>query len=156
MSTPGTIRDAIATKISNAYSSKTRIVRPRAIDQNNKQLLDDAYGVYIGSTSESDQNLGMHLSVKSTEIIVVLTKKIYTLENNHEGEASVEDALCDEKEVIIQNVADIKFEGVDASLVDLIYSGDDGGEYIFVEKNNYLALNITFSLLYSKDKTYCN
>lgn len=156
MSTPAAIRDAIVTKITTLYPDKTRLVRPRVIDQNNKQLLDDGYGIYIGPTQLGDVDLGIHLSVKSTDILVILTKKIYTLENDFSGEATAENDLCNEKELVIRDVADIKSEGVDSSLVDLRYIGDDGGEYIFGEKNNYLALTMTFSLLYQKDKTYCN
>jgi len=155
MSTPGTVRDSMVTKITTLYSSKTRIPKPRALDQNNDNLMKDGYGIYLGPTTTVDDSLGPHFVVKSTEINVVISKKIYSKENDFTGEASVEDTLADERDAIINAVRDIISEGVDSNLVDLVYVGDDGGEFIFGDKNNYLAMTVNFAVQYKQDLTYC-
>lgn len=155
MSTLGTIRDAMATKISALLTSKKRIPRPRVLDQNIDKILDDAWGIYIGTSTNAEQSLGYHFSVKSTEINVVLTEKINTLDNNFVAEAAVEDSLHGDKESVIQSISEMTLEGVEGDFLNITYSSDDGGEYIYAGKNNYLALTITFIVTYSKDKTYC-
>ncbi len=153
MSTPGTVRNNMITQIEATLTSKTRIPNPREIAQNNDNFLMDGYGIYIGPGSPADSDLGFHFSTKAVDIIVVLTEKIYGLENEPTAAANVEDSLHDDKDSIIDAIANIS--GIDSNMISLEYTGDDGGEFIFADKNNYLALSINFALQYKKDKTYC-
>jgi len=155
MSTLGTIRDAMVTKITTLFPNKKRIPRPRVLDQNIDNFLNDGFGIYIGPSTISDQDLGYHIAVRSSEINVVLTEKIYTLDNNHVGEAAAENSLHGNKESLIQSISEMTLEAIEDDFLNILYTSDDGGEFIFAEKNNYLALTITFTVNYSKNKTYC-
>lgn len=150
----GIIRDSIISKIETLLPTKTRIIKPRALQQNNDRLLIDGLGVYVGSSSPSDQSLGLHMTVESSNIEIVLSKIIYSLENSYVNEAYVEDTLQLEKELIIEGLGDLTLASIENSLLSIVYAGDDGGQYIFAEKNNFLALTITFNVVYSKNKTY--
>lgn len=156
MSIAGTARDAIINKLTSTFTSKQRITKPRALELNNDNLLKDGVGIYIGSSTVSDTNLGFHISTKSTEIIIILTKRYFPLDNKHEEEAAAEDALSGEKDTVITAVAEVLRDNIGDGILDLQYVGDDGGQFIFGEKTNHLALSITYNLVYNTDKTYCN
>jgi hypothetical protein len=155
MSTLGTIRNAMVTKITTLFPNKKRIPRPRVLDQNIDNFLNDGFGIYIGPSTISDQDLGYHMAVRSSEINIILTEKIYTLDNNYVGEAAAENSLHGNKESLIQSISEMTLEAIEDDFLNILYTSDDGGEFIFAEKNNYLALTITFTVNYSKNKTYC-
>lgn len=146
------IHNAIKSQLSALFPTKTVIPNPFELDQNNDNFLKDGYGIFYGPGSLPDFDLGIHIQGYQREFNVVLAKKVYRLESNNDQFETVQLALIEDQNTMVNSFADIR--SIDINVVRLEYVSDSGVEFIFAEKNNYLALTTSFEVTYKEDKTY--
>lgn len=152
MSNVSDIHAALKARMASLFPSKTIIPNPFDVADNSDNLLKDGYGIYYGPAGLADFDLGIHLQSYQREFNIVLAKKVYRLESNTDQFETVQLALIEDQNTIVNSFADIR--SIDINVVRLEYVSDGGIEFVFNEKNNYLALTTSFDVTYKEDKTY--
>lgn len=152
MSNVSTIHSAIKSRLSTIFPNKTVIPNPFELDQNNDNLLKDGYGIFYGAASLPEFDLGIHIQGYLREFNIVLAKKVYRLEVDSQPFETVQLALLEDQNTMVNSLANVR--SIDPNVVRLEYVSDSGVEFIFSEKNNYLAITTNFDVSYKELKTY--
>ena len=152
MSNITTIYDNIDTILSALFSAKTEIPNPRKLSDNNENYLKDGYGFYFAGAGLPSFDLS-HFQGYSREIVIVLARNIYRVDNDTSVYKTAEKNLLEDQVVLINSLAD------DRTMDDLItsveFTGDSGVEFTFDDKYNFMYLSTTFDLEYKQDVSYC-
>jgi hypothetical protein len=146
MSNISTAFNDFKTRLSTLLPNHIGLTNPYASEQNTAGALNLGYGVVLGAGTNTKRLMGCKLSV-SRNFNLILTRKYYAQELNITGkETTAKDLFEDQKLIIayveknptIQSTAIAKME----------YDSDNGIEFIFTEKDNYLKLETVFRVEY--------
>lgn len=143
--------DAIVLQVQNLLPSHVRLSNPYAINENTESALRQGWGIALLSGTNTERNIGCKLSV-SRQFSVVLTRKMYANELNVEGKASTEKQLFEDQFTLIQAFESDPTLGL-TDIAALKWESDNGLEFVFGEKDNFLQLNSTFTVEYFEQLT---
>lgn len=140
--------DAMITKLGTALSGHKRMTNPYIPEQNSELLLKQAYGLSIAEAINSNREIGCDRYFIQRDMIVRISRKFYALENDVTSKATTEKLLLDDDLVAVldafENDRNLGVDGV----VDLQYTADQGLEFVFGDKENFLLLQTTFRMEY--------
>lgn len=152
MSNVSTIHASLVASLASLFPSKTVIPNPFSLEDNNQNLLKDGYGYFYGPAGLPDFDLGIHIQGYSRDFNIVMTKNVYRTDISPEPFVTTQLALLEDQNTLVNSFADIR--NLDQNVVSIEFVSDSGVEFIFADKNNYLALTTTFAVSYREDKTY--
>jgi len=152
MSNVSTIHDSLIASLASLFPSKTVIPNPFNLEDNNQNLLKNGYGYFYGAAGLPEFDLGIHIQGYARDFNIVMTKNVYRTDISPDPFATTQLALLEEQNTLVNSFADIR--NLDQNVVSIEFVSDSGVEFIFADKNNYLALTTTFAVAYREDKTY--
>lgn len=145
MTTISTAHDYIHTKLATVFSSHKRVANPYKIDENPSRILEQSYGVAMGSAINTNLEMQCRFSVQRN-IRITLTRKFFSLENDPAQKATTVKTLLEDHYSLVN-----AFEG-DTTLGDSVirfsYVSDGGVEFVFDDKDQYLFIATDFTLDY--------
>lgn len=151
MSKVSNIYDLFEAAISTILTGKTEIPNPFDIESNNDNFLKDGYGFIYGAAT-GDSETYPSFEYYTRPIVLVTTKVIYKNRSDVDVYGTVQKQMIEDQNTIITTLA--KDRTFDDDLTSLEFSGDNGVEFIFGDKFNFLKLESTFDLKYREDKYY--
>lgn len=146
------ILDLFNTFIIETFATKTKIPNPFDTASNNDNLLKNGYGIHLSSGSVSDLDYPQFV-VYDRSLVVTLTKEIFRVQSDTDVLFDVQKTLLEEQNTLVTSLA--KNRTFDNDIIRVEFSGDNGIEFIYGDKFNFLKLESTFVLSYREDKTYC-
>lgn len=152
MSNVSTIHTSLLASLAGMFPNKTIIPNPFNLEDNNQNLMKDGYGFFYGAAGLPDFDLGIHIQGYSREFNVVITKNVYRTDVSPDPYTTAQLALLEDQNTMVNTFADVR--NLDQNVVSIEFVSDGGVEFIFADKNNYLALTTTFAVSYKEDKTY--
>lgn len=147
MSDITTIYSALVTKLDSLYPATTyrKLRNPYTLELNDAFALNRGYGFYVGPATNTNRLQSNSLSIER-EIVLVNT----IIQRGTDLDISIrEDAeitLLEDQFLAIKD-----FEGAPAfadQVTKMTYSSDGGIEFVFNDKQNYLAITSSFTLEY--------
>jgi hypothetical protein len=146
MSNISTIFDTFKSKLQTWLPSHVQLTNPYAIDQNTEMALSQGFGIRWGGGGNTNRLVGCQMSVQRT-MTVIITRQFYANDLNVVGKETTEKYLMEDEYTIIKNIeSDVDLGS--SSLAKILFVSDNGIEFVFTEKDNYLKLEITFELEY--------
>lgn len=152
MSNITNIFNSLSQTLIDTFPGKTVIPNPFDLGENNQNLLKNGYGFYFGPAGLPDFDLGVHIQGYSREFVVVMTKNVYRTDVSLDPFSQTQLELIEEQNTLVNTFADVR--NLDQNVVSIEFVSDGGVEFIFADKNNYLALATNFAVSYREDKTY--
>ena len=152
MSNVTTIQNSLVTTLETLFPNKTVIPNPFNLEDNNQNLMKNGYGFFYGPASLPDFDLGIHIQGYSRDFNVVMTRNVYRTDVSPDPFSTTQLALIEDQNTLVNTFADVR--NLDQNVVSIEFVSDSGVEFIFADKNNYLALTTTFAVAYREDKTY--
>lgn len=145
MSTISTAFDKIITKVSTELSSHARLTQPNKIEQNPERILALGYGVAFGGATEADLQLGCDY-VLNRNINILISRKYFAHEFDIESKQVTEKALFEDEKLILDAFA--SDNNLDGTVVDFKFISDDGLEFVFTEKDQFMFISMNYELTY--------
>lgn len=149
MSSLTNIYNAVGTTLSTLYSATHKeIVNPYALELNDSLFLNRGYGFYFGPAINTKRQLSCQLSVER-EIVIINTIVNRGTDRDITIRQTAEKQLLEDQFSLISQLEN---EPTIQPLVSkLEFTGDNGIEFIFDEKFNYLYIESSFSMEYFED-----
>jgi hypothetical protein len=146
MSKISTAFDDFKNKIIALLASHVQLTNPYAVEENTEGALNQGFGVIFGAGENTRRLVGCKMSV-ARNFNLVLTRKFYAQELNISGkETTAKDLFEDQKTVILEIEKNPTIGSTAIAKID--YVNDNGIEFVFTEKDNYLKLETTFRVEY--------
>lgn len=143
MSIYSTLYDNMITRIEAVLPTHQRLHNSYALEQNNAQFLKLGYGLAINEGINSNRNVGCRLSIKQT-LNVSITRKLYAREFDAVSKATTDKDLLEDALLIIKDFEINTTLNNSSSVIKFIQHS--GINNIFVEKDNYLSIQLNFEL----------
>jgi hypothetical protein len=147
MSTLSTAYDAIITKIESVLTSHERITNPYSLEQNSEKELTLGYGFAIGPALNSKREIGCNRYFVRRDMIISVTRKQFKKQLDVSGRSSVEKSLVEDFMSLVNSFEGFRNLG-SVDVVNFEYQNDGGVEFVFGEKDNYVAIRGIFNLEY--------
>jgi hypothetical protein len=134
--------------IKSEFTDRIELKNPYVLDDNEDIILKSGFGVTLLPTTNLKRVTSCIYTLER-EVQVVFTNQVFGTNRDMGPRQSVEKFLMDEQLKLIK--------AIDASgnLNDLLakrdFSGDNGIEFVFSERNNYLALTSSFLFEYHQN-----
>jgi len=146
MSVISTVYDTVDTHLGTLFSgTHKKFYDPRELGVNDTYALGRGYGFYLGPGNNTNRNISCKLSVQR-ELVVSLS----IINRGTAKDISIRQTA--EKQLLEDHFTLIKSFEQDPTLEDLlaklIYSGDNGIENVFTDRNNYLVIESSFDIEY--------
>lgn len=145
MSNFSDLYDAIVTRVETVFPNHTRLPNPYKIEENNEAFLRQGWGLSMTSGTNSNRQLSCSISIQRS-FTISLVRKFYAVESNVDNKVTVEKQLIEDQLLLIKDLCDNSSLDATNSLVD--FESDDGIEYVYGDKDNFLVLNSTFRVEY--------
>lgn len=145
MSNISTVYDAMITRIAAKLTTHLRLPNPYKPNENSELFLKQGYGVALGPALNTNRLVACKLSIER-QFFVSISRKYFALESSATNKASTEKQLLEDQLLLIQD-----FESdptLNGSAFKTVYVSDNGIEYVFGEKDQFLIINSVFSIEY--------
>lgn len=153
MSNISTIYDAIVDLLEATFPDHKKMDNPYAPDLNNDRLLTKSFGIYMSGASNSNRVLDCSLSIQR-QVVIHLTRINRGTERDKDIRLSAEKALLEDHFTLLNTFYQATaLDSVNSSVANFSYESDNGVEFVFAEKNNFLLITSTFTLEYLENVT---
>lgn len=150
MSTISTAYDTLVTDLETLFPSHKRMSNPYAVDQNASRILEQAWGLAVGSAINTNLELQCSYSVQRT-LRITLARKYFAIENDPAQKATTEKLLLEDHNTLVNYfTADATLA---ANVMRVDYVSDGGIEFVFADKDQYLYISTDFSMDYKEPIT---
>lgn len=146
------IHNSLIASLAALFPDKTIIPNPFDLENNNQNFLKNGYGYFYGPAGLPEFDLGIHFQGYSRDFSIVLSRNVYRTDISTDPFATTQLQLIEDQNILVNAFADIR--NIDQNVVTLEFVSDSGIEFVFADKNNYLALTTDFAVTYKEDKTY--
>lgn len=147
MSNISSIFDRVYSIITTNFSTKTELKNPYELIDNDDCNLKNGYGVAWGSVEDLEVIRKQAINLRRN-LVITFTKKIYTTEQNTSARKTAEKALMEDELTLINLISD-DFD-LKKYAEDVKFVGDDGISFIFDDRQNYLAVSMSFDVDYTE------
>lgn len=138
-----TIYDKIFTVINATLSSRTELINPYDIEDNNGHFLKSGFGVGISSMVVSDTFLREVRQVQRS-IFIDLTERVHSTDKNTSARKTDEKKLISDQLLMVTALKN----NLQADFFQFV--GDNGIEYIFPdEREDFIRLRTSFIINYN-------
>lgn len=140
--------DGIKTRIETvlpASSGYMRLYNPYELNRNPENVLRKAWGIAIGGATNTNRQLSCSISIRR-DLVVTLTRKALAVDNDAVSKTTTEKDLIEDQLLLIKDFCDNSDLPNTIGIIN--YESDTGVIRIFDEKENFLALQTTFSIEY--------
>lgn len=140
--------DGIKTRIETVLPSASgymRLYNPYELNRNPENILRKAWGIAIGSAVNTNRELSCRISIRR-DLTVTLTRKAIATDNDSVSKTNTEKDLVEDQLLLIKDFCDNSDLPNTIGIVE--YVSDTGVTRIFDEKENFLALQTTFTVEY--------
>lgn len=149
MTTLTNIYNAVDTALDSVWgSTHTELVNPFVVELNESLALNRGYGFYFGPGANTRRQLSCQLSIER-EIVVINTMI------NRGTERDVAIRKTAEKQLLEDQFALIDYLETEPTIHGLVskleFNSDNGIEFVFDEKFNYIYIESSFSMEYFED-----
>lgn len=131
--------------IGETFTDKSQLTNPYVLDDNEDIFLKSGYGVAILPTSNLNRATSCLYSI-GRDVEITFTKQIFGTNRDISERQTVEKGLMQDQLDLIKAIDS------DGQLNDLLansaFLGDNGIEFIFNDRNNFVALTCNFTLEY--------
>ena len=142
-----TIHDEIYSTISATFPTKTELKNPYDIADNDGHMLKNGYGVVIGAISLSDA-FSRQIRQFRRDVRISLTKRILSSDQKTSIRKAAEKSLVSDELTLITALKN----NISSEFVEFV--GDEGIEYIFDEREDYIRLQCNFIINYVENVRY--
>lgn len=146
MSNISTAFDNFKSMVASLLTSHLAITNPYAVEENTEGALTIGYGVIFGAAENTNRLVGCKMSVRR-DFRLVITRKFYAQELNITGKEDAAKSLFEDQKLVIAYVEKNPTIGSSA-IAKIDYVSDNGIEFVFTEKDNYLKLETVFRVEY--------
>ncbi len=144
MSTISTAYDNLVTLMGTTFSTHSRMPNPIKPEENDEQILRLGWGISILPAAFPSLN-SCQWEV-NREIQLILSRKIEAREDDAVNRADPQKSLLEDQFTLMQAIEnDVNLSG---SVTGITATGDNGIEYAFLEKDNYVMVRTNFALQY--------
>ena len=127
------------------FSDKVELTNPYVIEDNEDIFLKNGFGVAILPTTNLKRATSCLYSI-GRDIEITFTKQIFGTNRDHKERQEVEKGLMQDQLDLIKAIDS------DGQLNDLLansdFLGDNGIEFIFNDRNNFIAFTCNFTIEY--------
>lgn len=131
--------------VAETFPDKVELTNPYVIDDNEDIFLKSGFGVAILPTVNLNRATSCLYSI-GRDVEIVFTKQIFGTNRDHKERQAIEKGLMQDQLNLIKAIDN------DGQLNDLLansaFIGDNGIEFIFNDRNNFVALTCNFTLEY--------
>lgn len=138
-----TIYNQIFTAIEAALPDRVELINPYNIIDNNNLYLKSGYGVELGSMAVSEAFARVQRQFQRV-VSISLTEKIVSTDKDTSIRRSKENKLVSDQLTLITALKN----SISSDYVEFI--SDEGIEYIFDERDNYIRLRTNFNINYNE------
>lgn len=138
-----TIYNQIFTAIEAALPDRVELINPYNIIDNNNLYLKSGYGVELGSMAVSEAFARVQRQFQRV-VSISLTEKIVSTDKDTSIRRSKENKLVSDQLTLITTLKN----SISSDYVEFI--SDEGIEYIFDERDNYIRLRTNFNINYNE------
>lgn len=145
MSAIAEIYDSITEFLKNTFGTEgTALINPYEIEENPEIILKRAFGFYMGPAQ--DQGTITSMVAINRDVIITLTIETKASQHNNEKRTNAEKVILDEHFKLVKMLhAD---PAVNEKVSGIIYQNDNGIEFIFGDKTNFLKIVSRFQMAY--------
>lgn len=141
------IYDSIVTKLETILPGFQRVPNPYALDENTAILLRKAFGLAIGSGTNTERYVGC-IATWERDYTIGLVTQVVNTENDTTGRAMVEKDIIDaHRDILLAFETDSTLSG---QCIKAVITDDTGINYIQGVESKYLALEITLRVEYQE------
>jgi len=138
--------DAILTRLGVLFPDHKRIPQPYRLDQNSETILNQGYGLAIGPANNSNRNVSCQLSVRR-DMIVSISRVIRANEFDIDAKDLGWKTLFEDQFLLMKDIESDPTLGT-TEIVNATFATDGGLEIIFVDKDNFVAVETVISIEY--------
>ena len=145
MSQISSIYDAMHSRIVGVLTDHKRLPNPYKPIENTQLFLKKGYGVAILEGNNDNNQLSSQLGI-TRDFRVVITRKMYALENQGTDKATTEKNLLEDQFLVIKDFEKNTTLNSTASMTE--YVSDSGIQTVSQDKDNYLSIETVFRVQY--------
>lgn len=145
MSQISDIYDSINTFLDASYDASGRaLTNPYSIEENDDITLKRGYGFYMG-TGRDQGTMGNMIALER-EMVVTLTLETAALEHKNGKRMTAEKQLLEDAALMVKALHNDP--AVNEKVSGIIYQSDNGIEFIYGEKTNFIMIQSRFLITY--------
>jgi len=142
--------DFFLARIKVVLPTHTEMPNPYKVDENNENFLKKGFGLAMGSGENTTITLNNRRTF-ARNFIVPISRIVRGIESNVTAKQLVQKQLYEDQFLLIQDFELDTTLNESAAVFSTSYAGDDGIQFVFGEKDNFLLLETTFSIEYKED-----
>jgi hypothetical protein len=152
MTKVSTVHDALESIITTSLSTYSGAkLNPHSLELNPEVMLQKGYGIVYGPGSNTNRQVGCHLSV-SRQFIVLLTNLVSSQKGDEDGREALEKALLEDCVTLIKAIEDnpslSTTAGVGGPALSAQWVSDDGVEYLNNKNSSFMFCQLVFDIEY--------
>jgi len=153
MSKATDVFDALVARVAAVLPDHKRIPNPYIIEQNSERILNKGQGVTFGPGENTFRRLTNQLSV-ARDFSVIITRKSIKKETDSSGRAEDIQLLFEDQKLVIDDVEkNTTLLDSTLSVAKSDYLSDNGLEFIYGEKDNFIKVESVIRVEYIEDLT---
>lgn len=138
--------DLMILRLQTLFPDHRQIPNPYKLDENSELLLRQGYGLSISVGENTNRQVGCQMSIRR-DMIVSLTRVVRANEFDVSAKDSAIKQLFEDQYLLIKDVE--TYPGLNSNdIVSAKYTTDNGIQFVFGEKDNYMALETTIAVEY--------
>lgn len=131
--------------VAETFTDKVELTNPYILDDNPDIMLKNGFGVAILPTTNLNRATSCLYSI-GRDVEITFTRQIFGTNRDHKERQAIEKELMQDQLNLIKAIDN------DGQLNDLLanseFFGDNGIEFIFNDRNNFIALTNNFTIEY--------
>lgn len=147
MSNISSIFDRLYDIIGSEFGLKDELKNPYELTDNDDCHSRNGFGIAIGAVSDLETIRKQVINVTRT-FSITFTRKIYTTEQNTVARKAAEKLLMEDELTLIKLISD-DFD-LKRYAEDVRFVGDDGIQFVFDDRQNYLSLTMNYDVNYTE------
>jgi len=147
MSVISTAYDAFLVRLAALYPDHKRIPQPYKLDENSDLILNKGYGLALGPANNSNGAISCQFSVRR-DMIVSITRVIRANEFDIDAKDTGWKDLFEDQFLLLEDLAKENTTLGTSVISQAQYTTDSGLQFVFGDKDNFVALETVISIEY--------
>ena len=153
MSKATDVFDALVARLAAVLPAHKRIENPYVIENNSERVLNKGQGVAFGPAENTQRRLTNQLSV-ARDFLVTITRKTIKKKTDSSGRAEDIQLLFEDQKLVLDDIEkNTTLLDSTLSVAKSDYISDNGLEFIFTEKDNFIKIESVIRVEYIEDLT---
>jgi hypothetical protein len=144
------IYDSLHTNVASVLTSHVRLPDPFNLENNNEQFLRLGYGIATLSAENTNREICNKIWLRRA-FQVKVTRQVVTREFDSSGKGTVEKNLLEDLKLVYNLFykQDLQISGAN----NVRITGDDGIQFVYTEKINFITVSINIDVEYNETLT---